>query len=56
MKNQLATKRRTYVRTECEIAKHGDDFVGESCGADGCSNGDVHAFLRVGLELIEDGK
>jgi hypothetical protein len=48
--------RRTYVRTESEIAKYGDDFVGESCGANGRSNGDVHTFLRVRLELIEDGK
>jgi len=44
------------VRTKSEIAKYCDDFVGESCGANGRSNGDVHAFLRVRLELIEDGK
>ena len=47
---------RTYVRTKCKIAKHRDDFVGQSCGADGRSNDDVHALLRVRLDLIEDGK
>ena len=47
---------RTYVRTECEVAKHGDDFIGESRGADGGSNDYVHALLRVRLELIENGK
>jgi hypothetical protein len=48
MKNRLATYMcRTYVRTECEVAKHCDDFIGESRGADGGSNDDVHALLRV---------
>lgn len=47
---------RTYARTKREIAKHCNDFVGKTCGADGRSNDDVHAFLRVGLKLIEDGK
>lgn len=47
---------RTYVRTECEVAKHGDDFIGESRRADGGSNDYVHALLRVRLELIENGK
>ena len=47
---------RTYVRTKREIAKYCDDFIGESCGAYGRSNGEVHALLRVRLELIEDRK
>lgn len=42
--NQLNTC-RTYVRTESEIAKYCDDFVGESCGTNGRSNGDIHALL-----------
>jgi hypothetical protein len=55
MENQLCIC-RTYVRAKCEIAKYGDDFVGERCGADGSSNNDVHALLRVRLELIVDGE
>ena len=47
---------RTYARTKCEIAKHCDDFVGKTRGADGRTDNDVHALLRVGFELIEDGK
>jgi hypothetical protein len=43
----------TYARAECQITEDRDDFVGESCRADGCSNDDVHALLRVSLELIE---
>ena len=46
----------TYARSECEIAKDRDNFVSESCGANGRANGDVHALLRVSLELVEDGE
>ena len=46
----------TYARSEREIAKDSDDFVGESRGANGRANDDVHALLRVSLELVEDGE
>jgi len=45
-----------YSRTECKIAKDGNDFIGEGGAANGCSNNGVHALLRVGLELIVDGE
>jgi len=46
----------THARSECEIAKDRNNFVGESCRADGRANNDVHALLRVSLELGEDGE
>jgi len=46
----------THARSECEITKDRDNFVGDSCGANGRANDDVHALLRVGLKLVEDGE
>jgi len=52
----LLNKHDTYVGTKGKIAKDGDDLISESCGADGCSDDDIHALLRVALNLVEDGE
>ena len=52
----LIDKHDTYVGTEGNIPEDSDDFISESCGADSRSNDDIHALLRVVINLIENGK
>lgn len=42
--------------TEGNIAKDGDDFISERCGADSRSDDNIHALLRVVIDLVENGK
>ena len=52
----LLNKRDTYVGTKGNIAEDGDDLISESCRADSTSNDEIHALLRVVLNLVEDGE
>lgn len=47
---------RTDGGAKGEVPEDGDDLVGERRRADGAADDDVHALLRVVLELIEDGE
>ena len=49
-------KHDTHVGTKGKITEDGDDLVSESCGADSGSDNDIHAFLRVVVNLVEDGE
>ena len=42
--------------TEGNITKDGDDFIRERCGTDSRSDDNIHALLRVIIDLVENGK
>ena len=42
--------------TKGDIAEDGDDLISESCGTNSSSDDDIHALLRVVVNLVEDGE
>ena len=46
----------SYLGTKGQIAKHGDDLVGEGSATNGSTDDNVHPLLRVPLDFIIDGE